>query len=67
MKSCAAGEIRILKGGIDYTVLATKYTSIFGDWMVLFEKDGEQYVCAIGEVCTSFTICDIAVWEKLEH
>ncbi|MFG6340322.1 MAG: hypothetical protein K1W31_18485 [Lachnospiraceae bacterium] len=33
-------------GGTDYTVLATKCTSIFGDWMVLFEKDGEQYACA---------------------
>lgn len=53
-------------GGTDYTVLEIKYTSIFGDWMVLFEKDDKQYVCAIGEVCTSFTICDAAVWEKLE-
>lgn len=51
-------------GGTDYTVLEIKYTSIFGDWMVLFEKDGEQYVCAIGEVCTSFTICDMAVWKQ---
>lgn len=22
-------------------------------------------VCAIGEVCTFFTICDVAVWEEL--
>ena len=53
-------------GGTDFTVLATKYIRIFENGMVLFEKDGEQYVCAIGEACTSFTICDMAVWEKLE-
>ena len=53
-------------GGTDYTVLEIKYTSIFGDWMVLFEKDDKQYVCAIGEVCTSFTICNAAVWKELE-
>lgn len=57
---------RKISGGTDYTVLEIKYTSIFGDWMVLFEKDDKQYVCAIGEVCTSFTICNAAVWEKLE-
>ena len=50
-------------GGTDFTVLAVKQAGF--SWMVLFEKDGEQYVCAIGEVCTYFTICDIAVWEEL--
>ena len=57
---------RKISGGTDYTVLEIKYTSIFGDCMVLFEKDDKQYVCAIGEGCTSFTICNAAVWEKLE-
>lgn len=56
---------RKISGGTDYTVLEIKYTSIFGDWMVLFEKDDKQYVCAIGEVCTFFTICDMAVWEEM--
>ena len=51
-------------GGTDFTVLTVKQAGF--SWMVLFEKDGEQYVCAIGEVCTSFTICDMAVWEELE-
>lgn len=36
-------------------------------WIVLFEKDDKQYACAIGEVCTYFAICDIAVWENLEE
>ncbi len=51
-------------GGTDYTVLAVKQAAF--SWMVLFEKDDRQYVCAIGEVCTSFTICDMAVWKELE-
>lgn len=52
-------------GGTDFTVLAVKQAG--GSWVVLFEKDGAPYVCAIGEACTSFTICDMAVWEKLEQ
>ncbi len=48
-------------GGTDYTVLAVKQAGF--SWMVLFEKDDRQYVCAISEVCTFFTICDMAVWE----
>ena len=51
-------------GGTDFTILTVKQAGF--SWMVLFEKDGEQYVCAIGEACTSFTICDMAVWEELE-
>ena len=51
-------------GGTDYTVLEVKQAGF--SWMVLFEKDGEQYVYAIGEACTSFTICDMAVWKELE-
>ena len=54
-------------GGTDFTVKATKNVSIFGDWIVLFEKDNKQYACAIDKVCTFFTICDIAVWENLEE
>ena len=50
-------------GGTDYTVLAVKQAGF--SWMVLFEKDDRQYVCAIGEVCTFFTICDMAVWEEM--
>ncbi len=51
-------------GGTDFTISTVKQAGF--SWMVLFEKDGEQYVCAIGEACTSFTICDMAVWEELE-
>lgn len=50
-------------GGTDFTVLAVE--PIGFSWAILFEKDNKQYVCAIGEVCTFFTICDVAVWEEL--
>lgn len=50
-------------GGIDFTVLAVE--QIGYSWIVLFEKANKQYVCAIGEVSTFFTICDVAVWEEL--
>lgn len=52
-------------GGTDFTVLAVE--PIGYSWVILFEKDNEQYVCAIGEEWTYFTICDAAIWEELEE